>query len=160
MSRSPSMTTSTRTRFRSSKAMIRAGRTAVTGPRRSSASRWAATTPRAATSTAPIAQWKSSVRLGTLPPWNAPGRGYRSLVSWFSHRDATGFFRACVERPNINYEIIYGASNNTWTASRFTTRPTPGNCSTSCPSTALTTTGVRSNLHPCAPHWRATSEDS
>ena len=54
------------------------------------------------------------VRLGTLPAHNRPGRDYRALVSWFSHRDATGFFRACVERPNINYEILYGASNNTW----------------------------------------------
>ena len=54
------------------------------------------------------------VRLGTLPPWDGPGKDYRSLVSWFSHRDAKGFFRACVERPNIKYEIIYGASNNRW----------------------------------------------
>ena len=54
------------------------------------------------------------VRLGTLPPSNRPGRDYRALVSWFSHRDAIGFFRACVERPNINYEIVYGSSHNTW----------------------------------------------
>ncbi len=54
------------------------------------------------------------VRLGTLPSYNRPGRDYRSLVSWFSHGDAAGFFRACVERPNINYEILYGASNNRW----------------------------------------------
>ena len=54
------------------------------------------------------------VRLGTLPISDRPGRDYRSLVSWFSYRDAGGFFRACVERPNISYEIIYGASNNKW----------------------------------------------
>ena len=54
------------------------------------------------------------VRLGTLPRDDRPGHDYRSLVSWFSHRDAKGFFRACVERPNIGYEIVYGASNNTW----------------------------------------------
>ena len=54
------------------------------------------------------------VRLGTLPRSNRPERDYRSQVSWFSRRDAVGFFRACVEQPGINYEIIYGASNNTW----------------------------------------------
>ncbi len=54
------------------------------------------------------------VRLGTLPAYDRPGRDYRSLVSWFSYRDAGGFFQACVERPNISYEIIYGASNNKW----------------------------------------------
>ena len=53
-------------------------------------------------------------KLGTLPRDDRPGSDYRSLVSWFSHRDAVGFFRACVERPNISYEIVYGASNNTW----------------------------------------------
>ena len=35
-------------------------------------------------------------------------------MSWFSHCDAKGFFRACAGRPNLNYEIIYGASNNSW----------------------------------------------
>ena len=54
------------------------------------------------------------VRLGTLPASDRPGRDYCSPVSWFSYRDAAEFFRACVERPNINYEIIYGASNNKW----------------------------------------------
>jgi len=54
------------------------------------------------------------VRLGTVPRGNRPGSGYRSRVSWFSHRDAAGFFRACVERPNLQYEILYGASRNTW----------------------------------------------
>ena len=53
-------------------------------------------------------------RLGTLPRSDRPERDYRSLVSWFSQRDAIGFFRACVERPGISYEILYGASNNTW----------------------------------------------
>ncbi len=54
------------------------------------------------------------VRLGTVPRNDRPGSDYRSRVSWFSHRDAAGFFRACVERPNLRYEILYGASRNTW----------------------------------------------
>jgi len=54
------------------------------------------------------------VRFGTLPRSNRPEKDYRSLVSWISKRDAIGFFRACVEKPGIGYEIIYGASNNTW----------------------------------------------
>jgi len=53
-------------------------------------------------------------RLGTLPGSDRPEHDYPSLVSWFSHRDAIGFFRACVEKPNISYEILYGASKNTW----------------------------------------------
>jgi len=54
------------------------------------------------------------IRLGTLPLSDRPEGDHRSLVSWFSKRDAIGFFRACVEQPGIKYEIVYGASNNTW----------------------------------------------
>lgn len=54
------------------------------------------------------------VRLGTLSADNQPGRDPRSFVSWLSHRDAAGLFRACVDAPNLNYEIVYGASANTW----------------------------------------------
>ena len=55
------------------------------------------------------------VRLGTLPPSNRPGSGYRSLVSWFQpSRCGQDSFAPALNGPNINYEIIYGASNNTW----------------------------------------------
>ena len=55
-----------------------------------------------------------SVRIGTLSPEDRPGSDARSYVSWFSHRDVAGFFKACVERPGIKHEIVYGASANTW----------------------------------------------
>ena len=56
------------------------------------------------------------VRFGTTSTNGKPGTDPRSFVSWFSHRDIAGFFRACVERPGIRYEILYGASANTWKA--------------------------------------------
>ena len=56
------------------------------------------------------------VRFGTTSPDSKPGADPRSFVSWFSHRDISGFFRACVERPGIGYEIVYGTSANTWKA--------------------------------------------
>lgn len=56
-----------------------------------------------------------SVRLGTVSADDQPNRSDpRSYVSWFSRRDLTGFFRATVERPGLTYEIVYGASANTW----------------------------------------------
>ncbi len=55
-----------------------------------------------------------SVRLGTISQDDRPGSDPRGFVSWFSHRDVAGFFRACVETPGISHEIVYGASANTW----------------------------------------------
>lgn len=55
-----------------------------------------------------------SVRLGTISADDRPGADPRSFVSWFSHRDVVGFFRSCVEVPEISHEILYGASGNTW----------------------------------------------
>lgn len=54
------------------------------------------------------------VRLGTIADSNEIGSDPRGYVSWFSHRDLAGFFSACVEKPGIRYEIVYGASANTW----------------------------------------------
>lgn len=54
------------------------------------------------------------VRLGTIADSNELGSDPRGYVSWFSHRDLAGFFSACVETPGIRYEIVYGASANTW----------------------------------------------
>jgi nucleoside-diphosphate-sugar epimerase len=54
------------------------------------------------------------VRVGTVGREDRPGDDPRSYVSWLSHRDAAGFFRACAERPGINYEVLYAASGNTW----------------------------------------------
>ncbi len=55
-----------------------------------------------------------SVRLGTISQDDRPGSDPRSFVSWFSHRDLGDFFAACVERPELKCEIVYGASANTW----------------------------------------------
>jgi uronate dehydrogenase len=65
-----------------------------------------------------FAEWEGIesvvVRLGTVSEADRPGSDPRSFVSWFSKRDVVGFFRACVERPGIQYEVVYGASANTW----------------------------------------------
>lgn len=55
-----------------------------------------------------------TVRLGTIGRDDRPGDDPRSFVSWFSHQDVAGFFKACVETPGISHEIFYGASANTW----------------------------------------------
>jgi len=54
------------------------------------------------------------VRLGTIADSDAIGDDPRGYVSWFSHRDLAGFFAACVEKPGIRFEIVYGASANKW----------------------------------------------
>ncbi len=54
------------------------------------------------------------VRLGTISRNDRPGTDSRSYVSWFSHRDLGDFFAACIENPNLKYNIVYGASANTW----------------------------------------------
>jgi uronate dehydrogenase len=65
-----------------------------------------------------FAEWEGVegvvVRLGTISEADRPGSDPRSFVSWFSKRDVAGLFRACVERPGIRYEVVYGASANTW----------------------------------------------
>ncbi|MBM3956678.1 MAG: NAD(P)-dependent oxidoreductase [Gemmatimonadetes bacterium] len=55
-----------------------------------------------------------SVRIGTVGRDDRPGGEPRSYVSWLSHRDAAGFFRACVERPGLRHEVLYAASANRW----------------------------------------------
>jgi uronate dehydrogenase len=54
------------------------------------------------------------VRLGTIADSDAIGDDPRGYVAWFSHADLAGFFSACVEAPGIKFEIVYGASANTW----------------------------------------------
>ena len=54
------------------------------------------------------------VRLGTTGDGDRPGNDARSYVTWFSHRDIASFFTACVERPCLRYEILYGVSANKW----------------------------------------------
>jgi nucleoside-diphosphate-sugar epimerase len=55
-----------------------------------------------------------SVRLGTVSESDRPGSDARSFVSYFSHRDLKGFFKACVEKSGLKSEVVYGASANTW----------------------------------------------
>jgi nucleoside-diphosphate-sugar epimerase len=55
-----------------------------------------------------------SVRLGTVSADDRPGADPRSFVSYFSHRDVQCCFRACVEKPGLKHEVVYGASANTW----------------------------------------------
>jgi nucleoside-diphosphate-sugar epimerase len=64
------------------------------------------------------AEWEGmeavSVRLGTVSQDDRPGADPRSFVSYFSHRDLKGFLRACIEKPGLKSEVVYGASANTW----------------------------------------------
>ena len=54
------------------------------------------------------------MRVGVVTRDDRPGADDRSWVAWFSRRDVAGFFRACVERPGLRHEVVYGASANTW----------------------------------------------
>jgi hypothetical protein len=54
------------------------------------------------------------VRLGTVGRDDRPGRDPRSFVSWVSHRDLAHLVERAIEAPGITYEIVFGASDNTW----------------------------------------------
>jgi len=54
------------------------------------------------------------VRLGTVGRNDTPGSDARSYVSWFSHRDLTRMVERCIEADGISYDIVFGASANTW----------------------------------------------
>ncbi len=54
------------------------------------------------------------IRLGTIARDDRPGSDPRSFVSWFSHRDLVRMVERCIEVPDISYEIVFGASANTW----------------------------------------------
>jgi nucleoside-diphosphate-sugar epimerase len=54
------------------------------------------------------------VRLGTVGRDDRPGRDARSFVSWVSHRDLAQLVECAVEAPDVRYEVVFGASDNTW----------------------------------------------
>ncbi len=54
------------------------------------------------------------VRLGTVGRENRPGSDARSFVSWLSHRDLAHLAERAIDAPGVKYEIIFGASDNTW----------------------------------------------
>lgn len=54
------------------------------------------------------------IRLGTVSRDNKPGDDPRSYVSWFSHRDLARMVTRCLEVEGLTYEIVFGASGNTW----------------------------------------------
>ena len=54
------------------------------------------------------------VRLGTVGREDRPGSDARSFVSWLSHRDLAHLTERAIEAPGIKYEIVFGASDNTW----------------------------------------------
>ena len=54
------------------------------------------------------------VRLGTVGRDDRPGRDARSFVSWLSHRDLAQLTDRALEAPGIQYEVVFGASDNTW----------------------------------------------
>ncbi|MDP3062748.1 MAG: NAD(P)-dependent oxidoreductase [Chloroflexota bacterium] len=54
------------------------------------------------------------VRLGTVGRDDRPGSDPRSFVSWLSHRDLAHLVERAIEAPNVKYEIVFGASDNTW----------------------------------------------
>jgi nucleoside-diphosphate-sugar epimerase len=54
------------------------------------------------------------VRLGTVGREDRPGRDARSFVSWLSHRDLAHLTERAIEAPGVRYEVVFGASDNTW----------------------------------------------
>ena len=55
-----------------------------------------------------------AIRIGTVHPDNKPGADPRSWVSFFSQNDIGGYFRSCIEKKDVSYDILYAASNNDW----------------------------------------------
>lgn len=54
------------------------------------------------------------VRLGTVGRDDRPGRDARSFVSWLSHRDLAALTARALAAPEVSYEVVFGASDNTW----------------------------------------------
>jgi len=54
------------------------------------------------------------VRLGTVGRVDRPGSDTRSFVSWLSHRDLAHLTERAIDAPGVKYEIVFGASDNTW----------------------------------------------
>jgi nucleoside-diphosphate-sugar epimerase len=54
------------------------------------------------------------VRLGTVGRDDRPGRDPRSWVSWLSHRDLAALTQRALAAPGVRYEVVFGASDNTW----------------------------------------------
>ena len=54
------------------------------------------------------------VRLGTMSVEDRPGSDARSFVSWLSARDLVTMVDRCILAEGVGYEIIFGASANTW----------------------------------------------
>lgn len=54
------------------------------------------------------------VRLGTVGREDRPGRDARSFVSWLSHRDLAHLTARALDAPRVRYEVVFGASDNTW----------------------------------------------
>jgi hypothetical protein len=54
------------------------------------------------------------IRLGTMSVEDRPGEDARSFVSWLSSRDLVTMVDRCIEVEGIDYDILFGASGNTW----------------------------------------------
>jgi uronate dehydrogenase len=54
------------------------------------------------------------VRLGTVGRDDRPGHDARSFTSWLSHRDLAHLTERALEAPHVKYEVVFGASDNTW----------------------------------------------
>ena len=54
------------------------------------------------------------IRLGTMSVEDKPGEDARSFVSWLSSRDLVTMVDRCIEVEGIDYDILFGASGNTW----------------------------------------------
>jgi nucleoside-diphosphate-sugar epimerase len=54
------------------------------------------------------------VRLGTVGRDDRPGHDARSFISWLSHRDLAHLTERGLDAPGVKYEVVFGASDNTW----------------------------------------------
>jgi uronate dehydrogenase len=54
------------------------------------------------------------VRLGTVGRDDRPGHDARSFISWLSHRDLAHLTERALDAPGVKYEVVFGASDNTW----------------------------------------------
>ena len=54
------------------------------------------------------------LRIGSFTEENDPTANIRMRATWCSHRDLTQLIRLCLTTPDLEFDIFYGVSGNTW----------------------------------------------
>lgn len=54
------------------------------------------------------------LRIGSFTEENDPTANIRMRATWCSHRDLAQLIRLCLKAPDLQFDIFYGVSANTW----------------------------------------------